>query len=240
LRRFVEEVGRRHPGKPPVLYGNCQAGWAVMLLAADCEGLVGPVVLNGSPLSYWAGASDANPMRLAGGLTGGAWLAHFLADLGNGRFDGAWLAQNFENLNPANTLWDKNYKVFANVDTERERFLEFERWWTGFYFLSREEITATVENLFIGNKLERGEMRVCEGSTAYRRVQEVRGKADAVATGVYGAACSGDPEFYAFSRNLEAYKEGQNKNSVVIPTTDSDYSRYLKRSGATAAARPMR
>ncbi|MBE0624464.1 MAG: DUF3141 domain-containing protein [Burkholderiales bacterium] len=162
LRRFVEEAGRRHEGTPPVLYGNCQAGWAVMLLAADCEGLVGPVVLNGSPLSYWAGASDANPMRLAGGLTGGAWIAHYMADLGNGRFDGAWLAQNFENLNPANTLWDKNYKVFANIDGERERFLDFERWWTGFYFLSREEINATVQNLFIGNKLERGEMRIDE------------------------------------------------------------------------------
>lgn len=163
LRRFVAEVQRRHPGKPPVLYGNCQAGWAVALLSADCEGLLGPAVLNGSPLSYWAGASDANPMRLAGGLTGGAWIAHFLSDLGDGRFDGAWLAQNFESLNPANTLWDKNYKVFANVDSERDRFLEFERWWTGFYFLSREEITAIVENLFIGNKLESGEFRICEG-----------------------------------------------------------------------------
>ena len=166
LRRFVAEVQRRHPEHPPVLYGNCQAGWAVVLLSADCEGLLGPAVLNGSPLSYWAGASDANPMRLAGGLTGGAWIARFLSDLSDGRFDGAWLAQNFENLNPANTLWEKNYKVFANVDTERERFLEFERWWTGFYFLSREEITTIVENLFIGNKLESGEFRICEGCVA--------------------------------------------------------------------------
>ena len=172
LRRFVEEVSRRHKGAAPALYGNCQAGWAVTLLSADCAGLAGPAVLNGSPLSYWAGASDANPMRLAGGLTGGAWSAHFLADLGDGRFDGAWLAQNFENLNPANTLWEKNYHLFANVDTERERFLEFERWWTGFYFLSREEITAIVDNLFIGNKLESGEMRICEGCVAdLRRIR---------------------------------------------------------------------
>lgn len=162
LRRFVEEVSRRHNGRPPVLYGNCQAGWAVALLSADCEGLVGPAVLNGSPLSYWAGASDVNPMRLAGGFVGGSWLVHFLSDLGNGRFDGAWLVQNFENLNPAHSFWKKSYDLFTHVDTERERFLDFERWWGGYYFLSREEIVAIVENLFIGNKLEQGEMRICE------------------------------------------------------------------------------
>ncbi|WP_425290036.1 DUF3141 domain-containing protein, partial [Shewanella algae] len=55
LRRFVEAVRARHPDHPPVLYGNCQAGWAVTLLSADCHGLVGPAVLNGSPLSYWSG-----------------------------------------------------------------------------------------------------------------------------------------------------------------------------------------
>lgn len=66
-------------------------------------------------------------------------------------------------------------------------------------------------------------------STAYRRVQETRGKADAEATRVYGTAYSRDPEFYAFSRTLEAYKEGQNKNSVLILTTDSDYYRYFKK-----------
>lgn len=162
LRRFVEEVSTRHHGTAPVLYGNCQAGWAAMLLAADCEGLSAATVLNGSPLSYWAGAADVNPMRLAGGLMGGSWMAHWLADLGNGRLDGAWLVQNFENLNPANTLWDKNYDVFTQIDTERESFLEFERWWTGYHFLSREEILSIVENLFIGNKLERGTMKVCD------------------------------------------------------------------------------
>lgn len=163
LRRFVEEVARRHADRPPVAYGNCQAGWALALLSADCEGLIGPAVLNGSPLSYWAGESDVNPMRLGGGLAGGAWLARFMSDLGAGKFDGAWLAQNFESLNPAHALWQKYYDVYAKIDTERERFLNFERWWNGFYFLGREEIVAMVGNLFIGNKLERGELKVCPG-----------------------------------------------------------------------------
>ena len=162
LRRFVAEVARRHPGRPPVLYGNCQGGWAAALLAADCVGLAGPVVMNGSPLSYWAGESDANPMRLAGGLLGGTWLAHFTADLCGGLFDGAWLVQNFEALKPAHALWAKNYAVLADPEGERDRFLQFERWWSGFYFLGREEILAIVENLFVGNKLEQGVMRICE------------------------------------------------------------------------------
>lgn len=172
LRRFVEEVALRHPGNPPVLYGNCQAGWAVTLLSADCAGLVGPVVLNGSPLSYWAGESGVNPMRLSGGLLGGSWLAHLTADLGNGRFDGAWLAQNFENLKPEKAIWEKYAQLFTNVDSEQARFLEFERWWNGFYFLSREEILAIVENLFIGNQLEQGVFQICQGCTAdLRRIK---------------------------------------------------------------------
>ncbi|MEI8188422.1 MAG: protease modulator HflC [candidate division NC10 bacterium] len=79
-------------------------------------------------------------------------------------------------------------------------------------------------------------------STAYRRVQETRGKADAEATRVYGTAYSRDPEFYAFSRTLEAYKEGQNKNSMLILTTDADYYRYLKDATGrpSGAARPAR
>ncbi len=70
-------------------------------------------------------------------------------------------------------------------------------------------------------------------STAYRRAQEVRGKADAEATKIYGNAFNKDPEFYTFSRTLEAYKEGQNENSVLILTTDSDFYKYLKEAAST-------
>jgi membrane protease subunit HflC len=65
-------------------------------------------------------------------------------------------------------------------------------------------------------------------STAYRQVQELRGGADAEATRIYGEVYSRDPEFYTFSRTLEVYGEGANKNAVLILTTDSDYYRYLK------------
>ncbi|MBX3355037.1 MAG: DUF3141 domain-containing protein [Phycisphaeraceae bacterium] len=167
-RRFVQEIRARHPNAPkPAIVGNCQGGWAAMMLAASDPAEAGPLVINGAPMSYWSGAgtdgAGDNPMRYAGGLLGGSWLASLTADLGHGLFDGAWLVQNFENLNPANTLWSKPYKVFADADTEPPRFLEFERWWGGFYLMNREEIEWIVGNLFIGNSLWSGRSERASG-----------------------------------------------------------------------------
>lgn len=155
---FVHQVRKLHPDSPrPVVIGNCQGGWAAMMLAASAPDDTGPIVINGAPMSYWGGAWEEgegdNPMRYSGGMLGGTWLASFISDLSNGKFDGAWLVQNFENLNPANSFWDKYYHLFANVDTEPARFLEFERWWGGFYLLNKEEIEWITTNLFVGNKL---------------------------------------------------------------------------------------
>ncbi|MDQ8021284.1 MAG: DUF3141 domain-containing protein [Moraxellaceae bacterium] len=156
---FLELVAERHPDAPAAaVIGNCQAGWAVAALAAASPGLMGPILLNGAPLSYWAGSREQNPMRYSSGVLGGSWMSAFAADLGGDRFDGAYLIENFENLNLANTYWTKYYNVFARADTEGPRFVEFERWWGGVFRMTGEEIESITRNLFIGNRLSGGEV----------------------------------------------------------------------------------
>jgi hypothetical protein len=167
-QQFIRKVRALHPrSAKPAIIGNCQGGWAAMMLGASDPDDSGPIVINGAPMSYWSGAWSAgegdNPMRYSGGLLGGTWLASFTADLGDGKFDGAWLVQNFENLNPANSLWDKYYNLYKKADTEPPRFLEFERWWGGYYLMNREEIEWITQNLFIGNKLWSGDVKGAGG-----------------------------------------------------------------------------
>lgn len=164
---FIEKVIGLHPkadGKPCVI-GNCQAGWAVMILASLRPELFGPLIIAGAPLAYWAGVHGKYPMRYAGCLLGGSWLTALTSDLGAGKFDGAWLVQNFENQNPSNTLWTKQYNVYSKVDTEADRYLDFERWWGGHVNLNAEEIQFIVDELFIGNNLAAGKIEMTDGQT---------------------------------------------------------------------------
>ena len=168
-KQFVHTVRELHPkSEKPAIVGNCQGGWAAMMLAAADPDETGPIVINGAPMSYWGGAwqdgGGDNPMRYSGGLLGGTWLSSLTADMGDGVFDGAYLVENFENLNPANTFWDKYHHLYSNIDTEPPRFLEFERWWGGFYLMNREEIEWITRNLFVGNKLWSGETRMTGGA----------------------------------------------------------------------------
>ena len=162
---FMRKLNELHPDpdNKPFVIGNCQGGWALMMLAALAPDLVGPILLAGSPLSYWAGVGGKNPMRYSGGLMGGTWLASLMGDLGHGKFDGAYLVNNFEGLNPSNTYWSKLYNLYAKIDTERSRFLEFERWWGGHYLLNKEEMEWIAQNLFVGNKLAAGEVESFDG-----------------------------------------------------------------------------
>jgi hypothetical protein len=165
IAEFLAIVRDRHPAYPgrPCVIGNCQAGWMVMMTAALRPDLIGPMLLAGSPLSYWAGVEGANPMRYQGGVMGGTWVGHLLSDLGNGIFDGAHLVANFESLNPSNTYWSKLYNVWAKVDTEGPRFLSFERWWGGHILLNGEEMAFITDQLFVGNNLTAGAIRTEDG-----------------------------------------------------------------------------
>ncbi|MGD8498121.1 MAG: DUF3141 domain-containing protein [Chromatiales bacterium] len=162
---YLEKVMELHPeaqGKP-FLIGNCQAGWHAIMGACMRPDLVGPVMVAGAPLSYWGGVRGKNPMRYTGGLMGGTWMARMISDLGGGIFDGAWLISNFDNLNPANTLWTKQYNVWAEPEKEEDRYLKFEEWWGAFIKLRGEELQYMVDNLFVGNKLSTAQIVTQDG-----------------------------------------------------------------------------
>ncbi|TDX31253.1 MULTISPECIES: alpha/beta fold hydrolase [Rhodovulum] len=153
---FVREVTRLHPeAAKPVVMGNCQGGWATLLLAATNPDLTGPIVLNGTPVATWSGEVGRHPMRYNGGILGGTVQPMLWSDLGGGRFDGANLVTNFELLNPSRNYFRKYYDIFRDIDQPgaRQRFLEFERWWGGFFTLNEPEIRWVVEQLFVGNRL---------------------------------------------------------------------------------------
>ena len=161
---FVREVMRRHPkASRPVVTGNCQGGWAVLLLAATNPDLTGPVVINGAPVAAWAGKVGENPMRYNAGVLGGTWVPMFLSDLGGGIFDGAHLVQNFEMLNPGRTLFRKYTDLFRDIDKGDKAFLELEKWWGGFFLMTEPEIRWIVEQLFVGNRLVKNEARIEPG-----------------------------------------------------------------------------
>lgn len=162
---FIRHVNSLHPStdEKAMVVGNCQAGWQIMMAASLEPDEFGPILIAGAPLSYWAGERGGAPMRYTGGMTGGSWITSLMSDMGAGQFDGAGLVENFERLNPANTLWSKQYQLYSRVDTEAGRYLDFERWWGGHVVLGGEEIQYIVDNLFIGNRLSTAQLVTSDG-----------------------------------------------------------------------------
>jgi membrane protease subunit HflC len=69
-------------------------------------------------------------------------------------------------------------------------------------------------------------------SIAYRDGQKLRGEGDAQAAAIYAQAFNQDPEFYAFMRSLEAYRQSfSGKQDMLVIEPDSDFFRYLRKSG---------
>lgn len=69
-------------------------------------------------------------------------------------------------------------------------------------------------------------------SVAYRKAQEIKGKADAESTKIYAEAYNKDPEFYSFINTMEIYKNSLDKETWMMLSTESDFFKYLKKYSA--------
>jgi membrane protease subunit HflC len=70
---------------------------------------------------------------------------------------------------------------------------------------------------------------------AYRDAQKIKGEGDAKAAAIYGRAFGQNPEFYAFYRSLEAYRQSfGHKSDLLVIDPSADFFKYLKNSGRGA------
>ncbi|KPF68891.1 hypothetical protein IP84_06610 [beta proteobacterium AAP99] len=73
---------------------------------------------------------------------------------------------------------------------------------------------------------------------AYREAQRIKGEGDAQATALYAQAFSANPEFAAFYRSLEAYRQSfKSRNDVMVLDPSSEFFRYMRNPAATGARR---
>jgi len=70
----------------------------------------------------------------------------------------------------------------------------------------------------------------------YQESQSLRGEGEALAISIYAQALEQDPEFYAFTRRLEAYKTTLKEGDTIVIPADSDFFRYLTSAGLASAS----
>jgi membrane protease subunit HflC len=105
-------------------------------------------------------------------------------------------------------------KVFERMTSERKRIAE----------RSRSEGQGRAAE--IRGQKERDILAAT--SVGYRSAQELKGAADAKATGIYAKAYGKDPELYQFTKTLETLNAGLDEKALLILSTDSELLKYLK------------
>ena len=108
--------------------------------------------------------------------------------------------------------------VFERMKTERNRIAE--------------ELRAEGRELAENIRADADRQRTIILANATRESERIRGEGDAIATATYADAFNKDPEFYDFTRSLKAYRETfKDKGDILLLDPDSDYFKYLNKSG---------
>ncbi|HEY3698286.1 MAG TPA: protease modulator HflC [Spongiibacteraceae bacterium] len=104
--------------------------------------------------------------------------------------------------------------VFDRMKSEREREAREHRS-TGKELAEKIRASADREKIVIE-------------ANAYREAEQIRGEGDAKATAIYAEAYKQDPEFYAFVRSLNAYRESfGHRSDILLLDPKSDFFKYL-------------
>ncbi|MEQ8955241.1 MAG: protease modulator HflC [Gammaproteobacteria bacterium] len=115
---------------------------------------------------------------------------------------------------------DVRNSVYDRMRTERNR--------------EAQEIRSRGDELAIGIRADADRQAVIFEAEAYRDAERIRGEGDATATAIYAEAFNADPEFYAFTRSLNAYRQTfASKGDVLLVDPESDYFKYLKNGSET-------
>ena len=110
---------------------------------------------------------------------------------------------------------DVRSSVYDRMSTERNR--------------EAQELRSRGEELAIGIRADADRQAVIFEAEAYRDAERIRGEGDASATALYADAYQKDPEFFSFTRSLNAYRATFNsKGDFLLLDPESDYFRYLK------------
>jgi membrane protease subunit HflC len=73
---------------------------------------------------------------------------------------------------------------------------------------------------------------------AYRDAQTIKGEGDAKAASIYNAAFGQNPEFFAFYRSLEAYRQSfKNKSDIMMVDPQSDFLRFMRNPGGAKSGK---
>lgn len=114
---------------------------------------------------------------------------------------------------------DLSKNVYRRMSTERER--------------EARETRSEGKELAEGIKADADREKIVIESDAYRESEVIRGEGDAVAAATYAKAFNKNPEFYAFTRSLQAYKDTfANEEDVLLLKPDSDFFKYMKKSSS--------
>lgn len=87
-----------------------------------------------------------------------------------------------------------------------------------------------------GIRADADRQKIVLEAEAYREAEKIRGQGDAESAAIYAAAFNKNPEFYSFTRSLQAYRDSFNgSGDILVVDPGSDFFRYLK--DANGAAR---